>query len=688
MTRRIGIAATFVALAGLLLAGALTAQQPAPTVLVIEEVPQSGAAISRLEMQRMTLLGVLQKRGVVYTLVSHRAVTTADAAAGRLVTSRGVIQHKLVIHLWYDTDQSPANAAVYDPRTYLRASGWPSVPHVWYFSPTGSSYNNTGTDTTGVNDFYVSGQALVGSLYAVGRPWTWKSLYGLPKPAVATATRAAGLWRPLVAYGVTAASSGAFASGIRPAVVNADSLINRSNNPDSVMAWARAKSGGAADLAASQVFIAAQAQDVQDLPTLLCGLAYADSVSSITTPGGGLFANPYRTTRDYGLVFTAANRRGSPSAMNETRGGGTYCPSGSPGVDTCDVNYVSQGVDSMNTLKDLDGNPVAFTWAVETDSLATAYGQIIMPILKKATSASFAMSNIAGAVSGANTTTAASTPTTSRDPMGNVAVRTLFPTVVSFTSPDCVTDTGSVQCRVKVGLDNLEAAVPGRVDRTMIAEEFDNLPSSWTGASAGAVAISGTTPYFVPNLLGGEDSLRAALRSAGLRAYTFNPTYAGHNPGLGWATLTGALTYNTNPSVMTPREAMLPVRWGGAVVGQIAQLGVRFEPTQVGWRWITESHAGLSEEWRFGLEIGKYYIVDAGAYYHHTFNVSTRVFAWPVNGLGGPRGNPWPQRAGWWQVKWIVHGYNAAESFLPRWSNGTRKVLARSTKLENIRLTR
>lgn len=668
MRVRLAIAALLLLL--LAVAG-VVAQQPAPTVLIIEEVAQSGSLPQNLELQRLVLLATLRIRGVGYRYVTHRSVTTAGASAGQFTTSQGVEQFKLVIHLWYDTESSPANAAVYDPRTYQRSATWPSVPHLWYYSPSGTSYNNTSTDTTGTNDFYGNGQALAGSLYAVGRPWTWKNFYGSPKPAVATSPRAAGYWRALVAYGVTAASVGNVnSSGIRPFVVNADSLLNRSDNPDSVCAWTRAKSGSPADLARSQIHVAANG-GIQDISTLLCALGYADSVSSINTPGGGVFTSRTQTTREYSMFFTAANRRGHPNEMNQTRGGGIYVPAGG---DTSDLPYFSQGVDSMNTLLDLDGNPIPFTWCVDTDSLNGAWPAQVMPILKKAKAASFAIQNVNGAVSGANTATAASTPTSSPDPAGNVRARTLFPTVASLT-PQCASDTGAIQCRINAAFANLEAAVPGRVDHALIAEEFDVLPQSWTIAGAGA-AVSG-------NLLGGEDSLRAALWSAGVRAVVFSPTYDGHNVGLGWASTSGNLPYNTNPSTISPSERMWNVRWGGRVVGRIAHIGSRWEPEQVQWRWVTVGHQG-AEEWRAGAELGKYYLVDAAPYYHHTFSVSTRAIGMQAAGLGGPRGTPWPQRQAWWVMKWAVHGFLAAESFLPRWANGERKRLVRWVRLEKL----
>lgn len=658
----------------LVVLAALIAAPASASVLAVQcrVTPNESNRQQNFQLQAATVLSILRNRGVTLRLIPETAAVTADVAAARFSGSRGVEQHDGFILLGAATEYSQSTAT-FDPRTYLRTATWPSKPGLWFIAPLSSNAaSNTATDTTGVSDSYASGQALNGSLYTTGHPWAWKNLYASVKPAIATTPRAAGYWRALVSYGDTPANL--------TAVKDADSLNSRSLNPDSVIVWMRAKSGSAADLARAQIFCRASAGGLQDIAAIKHALAMFDSLSAITTPGGKVFDNRPRTTRKHGLVLTAANRHGSPTAYSGTEGGGIYCPSIVAG-DTCDRDNFSAGVDSMISLTDVTGRPIRFTWLVEPESLTTTNGALLMTILKRATNARFGVQAIAGTLFG--TATRAGAAGRSIDLMGILRRRSLFPTTASL-SPSCATDSGSVQCNVKNAFDLLEAAVPGRVDRVIAGSDWDWSPQEWTAAGAGTAVLSGSDPFKVTTLWGGEDSLRAALYSARVRAILFSPTAANANVGMSFAT-SGAVSGGSDPAGWSPTQRMLDVRWGGAVVGQIALLGTRWEPTATSWTWQQTTHPGVAQEYLDGAEVGKYYLQDAGVYYHHTFSVGTRVFGTQAGMLGGPRGNPWPQRPGWWQIKWLQHGFNAANAHLPRWADGSVKLLDEFDWVENVR---
>lgn len=641
------------------------------SVLVIQETidtGQAGATNMNCNLQSATVLSILRNRGVTFRYVPSSAVTTAAVAAGQIVTSQGTESYDAVIHLAASLNVTPLASATYNPYQFLSGSTWPSKPQLWFIYPSSGSYTqNTASDTTGWADFYASGQAVNGCIYDTGSPWAWKSLYGTIKPGISPATRPTGVWRTILGYGVTSASSGSQANKTNYQVKNADSLLTRAVDPDSSIVVYR---GRYANDPAGQVLCYPGKDGIQDIASVKVALAMLDSITAITSAGGKVFDNRAMTSRKHGLAIASANRYGNPSAYNLTEGGGIYCPG-----DTCDRTNFSAGADSMASLRDVRGNPVKFTWLVDPESLTTTNGALMMMILKRNGAAHFGLQPISGTVTG--TTTRASAAGRCIDPIGILRRRSIFPTTASVTSPACTSDSGSVQCAIKNGFAALESFAPGRVDHVLAASKFDWTPQEWTVAGAGTMASG--------NLSGGEDSLRAALFSAKVRAILFSPTATGANVGLSWSADSGALTGGSAPAGWSPTQRMLDVKWGGNHIGEIALLGARWEPYSVSWTWFQESHSGIGNEWLAGDEIGKYFLFDAGTYYRHTFNVGTRVFATQAGMLGGPRGNPWPQRPGWWQIKWLTHGFNAANAHLPRWSDGTVKTLDEWDYIENVK---
>jgi hypothetical protein len=60
------------------------------------------------------------------------------------------------------------------------------------------------------------------------------------------------------------------------------------------------------------------------------------------------------------------------------------------------------------------------------------------------------------------------------------------------------------------------------------------------------------------------------------------------------------------------------------------------------------------------------------------------VFTIQLAQMGG-LGNGQPQRQGYWQIKWLAHAMKAANSHLPRWPDGSPKMLDDWTYVENLK---
>jgi hypothetical protein len=628
------------------------------SVLVIDERRNTGGGYEQgYELQAQQVLGPLNERGVVYTRVPMTAVTTAGARAGQVSTSWGTETHHAVIHLGYDTGLGVYASATYDPRTYLRGATWPSVPHLWILVPVaGAGTSNTATDTTGTNDFYPSGQAINGSLYATGTPWTWKNLYATVKPAVATTPRAAGIYRVLVGYGMTSASN------TRNAVKNADSLYSRADNPDSAVVWMRSRYPNDP---ASQIFCYAGAGGIQDIAAIKVALAMLDSLTAITNAGGRVFTNRTRTTKKQAVVLTNATLTAvDHTTRNAYYGGGTYVVG-----DSSDQSNVLAGIDSLKGLN------IRLTALVDPESTTSSRAVAILNALKAIPGARFGLQPVSGTFTGS--VTRASAAGRCIDPIGISRRRTLWPSTPTTPTPSCATDSGSVYCSTLNGWNTLEALAPGRVDHVAAFAAFDWTPQEWTVASAGNVSAG--------VLSGGQDSLVAAIWAGGkTRVVLENPSGTGSPVGMKWSSSASNLTNNSAPAGWGLARARLPVVWGGVQRSAVRSILARWEPSVPTWRWQQESHPGIAQEYLAGSEARKYYLADAGVYYHHTFSVQTKVFAVPIGLLGGPYATPWPQRPGFWQIKWLVHGVNAANARLPRWADGTVKRLDEFDWVENL----
>ena len=633
----------------------------ASTLLVQEPVDAGTNTEQNVQLMALVVKGILREREAPFTFVPSQAMTTAGGKASQVVTSWGTETHHATIHLAASLQVTPVNSAIYDPRTYLSGATWPSTPHLWMIYPASGAYtNNTASDTTGAADFYASGQAPGGCLYTTNGPWAWKNLYAAVKPAVLT-TRVNGILtgsgafvRTILAYGATAAGDGAVSGKYRAAVVNADSLILRYGQlvADSAVVWTL---GRYPNDPATQVFCYAGASGILDIAAIKYSIAMLDSITAITNAGGRVFTSRTKTTKKHSLVVTAATLTGTDHTnASLTENGGTYVKG-----DSTDLVNVSAGLDSLTRLG------LRYTALIDPESTSTTLGAAIIARLKQNPNVKFGLQPVSGTFT--NSATRASAAGRCIDPVGISRRRTIWPSIPTTFTPSCTSDSGSVYCNVKNGFTILEALAPGRVDHVLAPAAWDWTPQEWTSNGAGPVNTVGKGM--------GQDSLVAAYASAGVRAILINPVAPGANVGTSWSAESGALTGGSAPAGWSPVQQQMTFRWGSAIYPGVKILGTRYEPASTSWSWQQAAHPGVAQEYLAGSETGKYYLVDAGVYYKHVFNVRTDVMAIPISFLGGPYATPWPQRPGYWQVKWLTHGFRAANSLLPRWADGSPKSL-------------
>lgn len=634
----------------------------APSTLIVQEPIDAGSGAEQsVQLMAMTVKGILRDREAPFTFVPSQAMTTAGGRASQVATSWGTETHHATIHLAASLQITPVNSAVYDPRTYLSGATWPSTPQLWFIYPKSGAYtNNTSADTTGWADFYASGQAINGCIYTTNGPWAWKNLYASIKPGIATATRPAGVWRTLLGYGVTAASRGTGAGGSTAFVKDADSLLSRSSDPDSSLLVMRQRYPNDP---AAQILCYPGAGGIIDIATVKCALAMLDSITAITNAGGRVFTSRTRTTKKHSFVVTAASLTGTDHTnATLTENGGTYVKG-----DSTDLANVLAGLDSLRALG------IRTTALIDPESTTTTLAAAIITRLKQNANMKFGLQPVSGTFT--NSATRASAAGRCIDPVGVSRRRTIWPSAPTTFNPSCATDSGSVFCGVKNGFATLEALAPGRVDHVFAPALWDWTPQEWTSNGAGPVNTG---------LGSGQDSLIAAYASSGVRAILINPVATGANLGTSWSAESGALTGGSAPAGWAAVQTRLPFLWGSVLYPGVRFMGTRNEPPSTTWSWQQSAHPGISHEYLAGSETGKYFLVDAGVYYKHVFNVRTDVFAIPISFLGGPYATPWPQRPGYWQVKWLTHGFRAANSFLPRWADGTPKSLDEWDWVENL----
>jgi hypothetical protein len=629
--------------------------------------------------------GELIIRNAPMVLVPASACVTADASNNRFIASGVTTQCAITVHEnWAMNVTHGFYPAAFAPWTFLSGATWPAGPQIWFLSPVSGCGTDAPVagDSMGVGDCY-AGPTLSGTFYDTANPsLRWKDLYASGKAAVRCnasngpptncTTPVGGILRCIIGYKASVNSNGSSGKDV-------DSLrVLTGTTEDSMAVWTWERFAGDP---ARQIFCLGSATGLFDEGCVL--KAFALGESTCVQNGDTMFPDQTSMTQEYGLVATRANGYGHPDGASLYYGG-VYCPT----ADTCDIANVRGGCDTLRA------HGVNWTALVDPESLTTVRGAVLMALLASYSNVSFALQPVSGTFtdpsSGAASTTRIGGAGRCIDPIGINRRRTIFPYAMGansrFDTLTCVSDSGSVACNLLNGWKALVAAVGlNRIDWTLFPAAGDWTPQEWTSASAGTVQLAGSDPNKTSTLLGGQDSLIAAIRGTGTRSIIFSPTMIGANVGVGWSAEGGALTGKTAPAGWSPNESQLRFKWGGITYEGVALLGSRWEPSTPQRSWYFPSHPGINAEWVAGAVTGKFYLFDAGAYYKHSFYTSTKVFGVPFASFGGPMVNPWPQRPGVRAIVWVTSGWQSADASLPVRADRTKGSFARWVRCDRVR---
>lgn len=511
------------------------------------------------------------------------------------------------------------------------ASGYgTSVPQIFVGGPTGdpnhwaqTSTCSTGTDAYGAGYATARGQY---STYMVGKPFVWKEFStgasGMYAPP-ATATRAHGIWRPIVSYGATGITSAALRNCTSLPCDN----VTRSNNPDSVLLWVRYRD---ANDPAPRIFVqpGGLTSALFDMGLVKMALAIVDSVT-----GGDIFEDPKLIPKRRALWIRHGFSRGAITNQSSADVGGLVC-----NAAVCDSADFKTGIDSLASLK------IPFTVGVDVDSIAT------YPFEKtwwaRAPLARFGLETYAGAITGRGTTASSTHP---MDPFGNKRARAMS---ASATLPVvCGSGDSTSFCLLKASGTIMEANFPGKVDHAIWPAWGDYSPTGATLATAGAYA----------------DSVPWVARNAGWKAIVFNPLHADGNSGRTWSTNGG----------ITTTAASAPLGWDPdtrrvkTLDGQSFKfLAARMEAASAD-TFSMSGHA-LGSEFQHGALRSNWYPdrgstsgIGLDALYGHDFMTRTPILAFNACNLGSIGLSSSSGMTPYWQAKWITNQWRAVDALLP-----------------------
>lgn len=564
---------------------------------------------------------------------------------GAQVFGSTVRQFDLVMHVGFSLNNGgtvPFSGSPLRGDSLLRTAVWDgansgsgygtSVPQIFVGAPRADAFqwdqtSACSTGTTGYSSGY-DGTRHHYSLYMVGKPFVWKPWASGPSgtfaPA-ATSTRAHGIWRPVVSYGATGITSAA----LRNCSALPCDNVTRSDNPDSVLLWARYRSR--LDTA-PRIFVqpgGASATFLVDVGLIKKALAMGDSIT-----GGQVFEDNRLFPRRHGLWIRRAFSRNSYSGQGVMEGGGIVCSGGA-----CDSNQLIAGIDSLATLN------IPFTVGVDPDSVGTYPSEKLW--WARAPKARYGLEMYAGSIAARGGNATSSQPF---DPFGHLRARNMRPAGASSLPATCASTDSTTPCLLTAARTLMETHFPGRVDHAIFPSFSDYSPTAAT----------------VANISSYDDSVADAAETAGWGTILFEPSQPNGNAGRTYSSNTGMNT--TAPSA--PLGGNPNTRLVRTLSGRPFKfLGVRWEPAgtdtfsaaghTVGAEW---AHGDLRNNWypdRSGI-VG----IGLSIFYHHDFLTRTPVLAFNAAQLSstGPGNNP--GRAAFWNAKWITNDWRSTDALM------------------------
>ncbi len=623
------------AFATALWASAAQAGAVAVVVAAVSNVNQQA-----LSQQEQAVLGILRTYGVDYDLyyANGQGLRTEWCRTGTFQSSMtGTLKsYKAVFHLNYAQSAYTNLLGFYCPESLLRAARWPTVPQV-YVSVPAALNNHFGTAGSTDSLSGVKGPGAASEtfkwthvMYRPGTPLRWRNVWGGMFYVVRSGSPA-GIFRPLIGYGISASMDGGFR-----ACISCDSTT-QSAFPDTLLMWARYRSS--LEPAPQIMLYPSYSATSGAYGMVAMALAMADSAA-----GGQII--PQRGPKTLSIVVSGAFSRGSYKGYASAGAGGTFCY-----ADSCDSAHVKAGIDSLGTLRQ-GGQPVPIVVAANLDSVAAYPYELAW--WSRLPNVRYVPTSKTAVVSGMSGTNASKYRLV--DMLGARRARTIFPIGADSLNAACSAGDSSIKCLVKAAYARAESLWSGKVDHVLYATESDYLPPSIT-AKEGA------------NL----DYLHYALYQVGLRGFVIQPQTVNSSPGANWyvtATLPGGATSTaaTNPSAWTPAAGSVPV-WktpgapGGTRLGSLRQLASRYYMAPEANVDFTVPH-DYHLEVLWGRLTGQWYLTRLNNYTHF-FDTSLSVFettAGKLGGWGATVASNVP-RLGYWHAKWLVNEAEAINSF-------------------------
>lgn len=601
--------------------------------------PNQGLSADQESQPTRVMLGLFQSFGVNFTAKNASAAHTSfvrsgvdypggpnSGSAAVPYDAFAIVNSRVTWNSW-----TPG----WNEDSLTRSFFWPSKPVIW-FATTGAPGNIWGdasTDSTGIrNNVPIStGAQRWYNQYLVGQPEVWKAS-GVVLNAHSGAAPP-GIWRPVVALGVSASNHAGALPLATAACTDCDSM-GRFTTPDTVSLWARYRDPS--DRA--PLIFCEWSPSVPDVWLAAMALAMADSAS-----GGQLITKQVKVA----FLVDGIDRSGDYSTFDgigDTLTAGIFAR-----PDSSDFANVSATLDSMNTLRDWQGNQVPITFSVNADSLGSPVpaNPTRSQLIRRVQNFRVALSSYTGVY--LQPDVRQSSQYKLMDIFGHHRFRWAMPTTSTLPFTCENSDTLSVYCLLKRAFARADSSFGG-VDR--VSRVITPVVSDWTPTTVRR------------NNLQSLDSLLWAFGDLDVIGVVTSG-YANENQ-IGRSRLATAL----GPQGYVANDIELVCRRPGVDAiqnGRLAILTTRGSDDMTAkLSWIQDAGHDITSEAGQGIFTGDWYRFHQTWHPNHMFESRTNIIRVNAPALGGAGQGTYAPRHAWWLYKWINNRINAINKLAGR----------------------
>ena len=571
------------------------------------------------------------RSGLIYTTGSPNSIST---------------QYVGIIHMGFVPTNTggavSANAnrsGGYNPDTLTRAVGWPSIPQLFFGTPTtnGANFACTATCSTGVggSETIFNSNGLGLTFHSPGYDEAFKI-----KDAVYFKNTANGI-RLISTPGLTKARIVASLSSLSfntngnssaqwPDSVARPATYFSSPNADSAMIWTRARS----TVEPAQLTFALPIYVTNGGVDAPIGLV-AQAIALFDSSTGGQVIGQKRGWTPPTMAFVisgAFTRSTSQPSTNRLDSHGLQC------ATLCDSTLLKAGIDSLASLN------VPVTVCVNVDSVGSfPYEKAWWTRLPNVRFAPECRMAVGSSVQNAGAASRYISP----DPFGYVRARTLgsYAQIAGTTACNGI-DTSQV-CLLTYTKGRLDS-IPefnGRVGRFIMAAAADYLPSNFTRAN-----------------LPGEDTLTAAMKRAGFDCAGVDVIRGGAGLQSSWNSSGGMIS----PQTGAPNNYSLRQRSARSAfaLGKFSWLTFRgIDENTTGTGYVNHD---ITNEFMNGFFTPLWYNADL-PYWNHEFRTRLSLFVVRPGDLGTMESaTANPVRPGYHNIRWIVNQVRLVNKFAGR----------------------